>query len=254
MEIKKKTPFGKLTPVEARAEELSGKPVGRLTLVTASTAAKASTQEIDTRDTDTFTAFMEENEAAVEKVEEPEMETQVSELLRPHLQQAEGERLEVYQGQKDKEGVLTAGIGHRLTPKELKKLSKGDPVTPEQVQAWYEEDSKKAVGAAVKQSKELGVENPEFMSALASVNFQLGVNWKREHKQTWKLMKEGKFFEAAEEAANSAWNTQTPERVEAFQEALLDVAKEREFSGLEDGWYRDRETREEFQIVDGRRV
>jgi GH24 family phage-related lysozyme (muramidase) len=141
-------------------------------------------------------------------------------FLRKKLVAAEGEKLEVYQGEKDKPGVLTVGIGHKLTPEELKSFSEGDVVTAEQVQAWYEKDSEKALKAATEQAEEVGAKDPEFVAALASVNFQLGTNWKGEHTQTWKLMKEGKFEEAADEAANSKWNTQTPERVEAFQDAL----------------------------------
>ena len=141
-------------------------------------------------------------------------------FLREKLVAAEGEKLSVYQGEKDKPGVLTAGIGHKLTAEELRSFSEGDSVTAEQVQAWYEKDSEKALKAAEKQAEEVGARDPEFVAALASVNFQLGTNWRGEHKQTWKLMKEGKFEEAADEAANSKWNTQTPERVEAFQDAL----------------------------------
>lgn len=233
-------PVGKWR-VEEPPEEALVQPVGKWT--------------IDTRDTDTFTAHMEANfKEEPEAIEEPDIAANVGDLLRPHLEQAEGNKTEVYQGAKDKEGVLTAGVGHKLTAAELKKFGKGDTIPPEQIQTWYDQDSKKAIGAAVKQAKEIGVESQEFMSALASVNFQLGTNWKGEHKKTWKLMKAGKFKEAATEAASSDWHGQTPERVEAFQEALLKVADELEYSDMEDGWYRDKETKEEFQVVDGRRA
>jgi GH24 family phage-related lysozyme (muramidase) len=204
--------------------------------------------EIDTRDTETFVAHMEESEA-----KGVDLVSTVSDLLRPELIQAEGEVAKVYQGAKDAEGVLTAGIGHKLTPEELKQFSEGDSITSEQIQTWYEEDSRKAVSASVEQAEEIGVESEEFMSALASVNFQLGTNWNKIHKGTWKLMKEGKFEEAANEAADSVWNTQTPERVEAFQDALRKEAEIQKYSGLDDGWYRDKTTREEFQVIDGRR-
>lgn len=228
-------PVGKWR-VEEPAVEEPVQPVGQWT--------------IDTRDTDTFAAT--EN---LEAIEEPtDIATQVGELLQPHLVEAEGEEFKVYHGEKDREGVLTAGIGHRLTPAELKTMSLDDEVSPEQVEKWYKQDSKKAVGAAVKQATEIGVESPEFMSALASVNFQLGTNWNKVHKQTWKLMKAGKFKEAAEEAASSIWNDQTPKRVKAFQEALLKLADDLEFSEFEDGWYRDKDSKEEFQIKGGRRA
>ena len=235
------SPIGELTFDEPAVTQRSPEgPVGELTF----------SGEIDTRDTDTFAATED-----LEAIEEPtDIATQVGELLQPHLVDAEGNKLEVYQGRKDEVGVLTAGIGHKLTAAELKKYKEGDAIPPEQVDKWYRQDSKKAVGAAVKQATEIGVESPEFMSALASVNFQLGTNWNKEHKQTWKLMKAGKFKEAAEEAASSTWNDQTPERVKAFQEALLKLSDELEFSEFEDGWYRDKDSKEEFQIKGGRRA
>ena len=208
--------------------------------------------EIDTRDTDTFTAHMEatfeEEPEAIEPVDV------VSEGLREKLVAEEGEKLKVYQGEKDDKGTLTVGIGHKLTEEELKTFSEGDDVTPEQVQAWYEKDSKKALGAAKKQAKEIGADSPEFMSALASVNFQLGTNWKGEHKETWKLMKAGKFEEAAEEAADSEWHGQTPKRVEAFQAALRKEAVVQQYKNLPDGWYLDPDTGERFQVAGGERL
>ena len=201
-------PVGKWR-IEEPVQEAPTMPVGKWSVVKT---------VVDTRDTETFQAHMMLDEAIAR--EDGGVAGQVSELLRPELVQAEGEVFKVYQGEKDKEGVLTAGIGHKLSPEELKRFSKDEPVSEEQVQAWFEQDSKKAVGAAVKQSEEIGVDSPEFMTALASVNFQLGANWNKIHTDTWKLMKEGKFEEAAEEAADSAWNDQTPDRVKAFQNAL----------------------------------
>lgn len=218
-------PVGKWR-IEEPVQEAPVMPVGKW---------RIEPQEIDTSDTETFQAHMMLDEAleredagvaaprGVWKVEKADTESAVRDILKPHLEAAEGNIAKVYQGKKDKEGVLTAGIGHKLTAEELQRFSEGDDITAEQVQKWYEEDSKKAVGAAIKQAKEIGEDSPKFMSALASVNFQLGTNWKGEHKATWKLMKEGKFEEAAEEAANSKWNTQTPKRVEAFQDALRNL-------------------------------
>ena len=219
------SPEGELTfDAPAVAPRSPRAPVGELTF-------EAPTRRDE--DTLTFESEMMFNDAVAEEekflsggasapqpAEAPNVTTAINAGFREKLVLEEGEEFAVYQGEKDKPGVLTAGIGHKLTPEELKSFSKGDAVTPEQVEAWYEQDSKKAIGAAVSQSQELGVDSVEFMSALASVNFQLGVNWKGEHTETWRLMKEGKFEEAAEEAADSEWNTQTPSRVRAFQDAL----------------------------------
>ena len=202
--------------------------------------------------TPTETSFLEDQEGGNFK-ERPE--SIVSGMLRPHLEVAEGNKTKVYQGKKDKEGVLTVGIGHKLTPAELKQYEEGDEVTPEQVEKWYKEDSKKAVTAAIKQAKEVGVESHEFMSALASVNFQLGTSWNKDHEKTWKLMKESKFKEAADEAEDSDWyRDQTPGRVRDFQMALRKIAKEKEFSGFEDGVYEDPDTKERFKVRGGKRL
>lgn len=214
-------PVGKWR-VEEPVQEAPVMPVGKW-----SVAEQPAEPRVKDEDTVTFESEMMFNDAVAEEekflsggVEEPEAVEVASDSLRAKLVAEEGEVLEVYQGEKDKRGVLTAGIGHKLTAEELKRFSKGDVITPAQVQAWYEQDSEEALGAAVKQAKEVGADDAEFTSALASVNFQLGVNWRGEHKETWRLMKEGKFEEAADEAANSVWHTQTPERVEAFQDAL----------------------------------
>ena len=101
----------------------------------------------------------------------------------------EGFKSKVYQGEKDEKGVLTVGYGHKLTASELKKYKEGDEIEQEQLDKWFEQDTKLAKTAADKQAKSLKVEDKEFIKVLASVNFQLGVNWYKEHKETWKLIK-----------------------------------------------------------------
>jgi lysozyme len=166
---------------------------------------------------------------------------------------------------KDREGVVnksyldslgkpTGGVGHLLTTEEQALYPEGTEIPQEVIDGWLVQDSTKAMEAAEKQAQELGVESEEMVLALSSVNFQLGPNWKKEHKNTWKLMKQGKYEEAAEEAANSDWHGQTPTRVEDFQEALRNEAEQQGYKKLKNGWYRDPDTGEKFEIVDGRRV
>ena len=133
------------------------------------------------------------------------------------LRDREGVKQEAYL---DSLGKPTGGVGHLLVGDEVAKYPVGSEIPQEVVDDWLVSDSEKALEAAKKQALEVGVEDQDFLVALASVNFQLGNNWKGEHEQTWRLMKEGKFKEAAEEAANSVWNKQTPTRVEDFQDAL----------------------------------
>ena len=174
--------------------------------------------------------------------------------LKELLHAEEGFKSKVYQGEKDEKGVLTVGYGHKLTASELKKYREGDEIEQEQLDKWFEQDTKLAKTAADKQAKSLKVEDKEFIKVLASVNFQLGVNWYKEHKETWKLIKAGKYEEAAVEAAESDWYGQTPDRVEVFQEALRNLAQGKEYEELSDGFYKDPDTNEKFQVKGGKRV
>ena len=142
---------------------------------------------------------------------------------RPLIKMREGgDREDVY---KDSKGSLTAGIGHLLTAEELKLYKEGDLIPQEQRNAWFKQDSQRAIQAAQAQAEELGHTAPRFVENLTSVNFQLGTAWNLEHKNTWRLMKEGNYAGAATEAANSKWFRQTPDRVKDFQTALRNVDK-----------------------------
>jgi GH24 family phage-related lysozyme (muramidase) len=132
-----------------------------------------------------------------------------------HLLEREGFENEVY---KDTLGVLTVGVGHRVLPQD--NLREGQTISNERVRQFLYKDAQKAFYAAREQASELGVSDPEFLVALASVNFQLGTGWNDIHRKTWRLMTEGRFREAADEASRSRWNQQTPVRVRDFQNAL----------------------------------
>jgi len=56
---------------------------------------------------------------------------------------------------------------------------------------------------------------------LASVNFQLGTNWRDKFVKSWPLIVQGDYAAASKEIANSTWDKQTPKRVRQFQSALL---------------------------------
>ena len=131
-----------------------------------------------------------------------------------------GNREDVYL---DSEGKPTAGVGHLLTKDERKRYSKGSIVSPEVRQRWFEQDSEKAINAAILQAKEMGVSDPRFIETLTSVNFQLGTSWNKEHVDTWDLMKNRDYSGAAKEAENSLWFEQTPARVRDLQQALVNL-------------------------------
>ena len=159
----------------------------------------------------------EMSEAKKKRVVDRAMNTQPTTEFLNHLKDREGFRDEVYL---DSLGKPTVGTGHLLTEEENKQYKVGDRVPDNILNKWLEEDSIKAWTAALKQSKELGIDNLNFIEALASVNFQLGINWNKIHKNTWKFLQTKEYDKAAAEAADSTWFKQTPIRVKDFQNAI----------------------------------
>jgi GH24 family phage-related lysozyme (muramidase) len=118
----------------------------------------------------------------------------------------------------DNQNRPTVGIGHLVLPEDQLKV--GDTITDEQVDAFWKKDSATAMTAARSQATEAGITDTAFVPTLASVNFQLGSDWTGKFTKTWTLIKDGQYEDAATEAAKSDWNSQTPERVKDFQDAL----------------------------------
>jgi len=136
-----------------------------------------------------------------------------------HLMEArEGVRYVVYE---DSLGKPTVGIGHLVLPRDSLKV--GDKVTPQQVAAFFALDGMAAWLAAGRQMAAAGISTtkaPDFQVWLASVNYQLGVVWNTKFPNTWELIVDGKYDEAADALTNTAWNKETPVRVADFQKAL----------------------------------
>lgn len=125
----------------------------------------------------------------------------------------------------DSLGKLTGGVGHLLTPLEATMYPEGSQISSTTVEAWLRGDLEVSKKAAQKQCEELLDPSEDLYHALISVNFQLGTGWNKIHKKTWSLMTQGKYEEAAVEAANSLWYRQTPVRVKDFQKALRNETK-----------------------------
>ena len=139
-----------------------------------------------------------------------------------HLKLREGVR---YRSYKDSLGYLTGGVGHLLSEEEAKLYPEGSTIPSEVVDRWLVRDIALAKKASQIQAQELTEPSEKLIEALVYVNFQLGTGWYKIHKKTWKLMAQGRYEEAAIEAANSVWYRQTPVRVEDFQKALRNEAK-----------------------------
>jgi GH24 family phage-related lysozyme (muramidase) len=138
-------------------------------------------------------------------------------ILRPLLEEEEGKVNRVYE---DSLGIPTGGIGHRLTEEERQRLNVGDELSDEQIQSWYEVDTRQALEAARKQANESGITNLNMIARLASVNYQLGTNWTSKFPLAYQAMVDRDYEEAkrqfrynTEGTGPSKWYEQTPVRV-----------------------------------------
>lgn len=130
----------------------------------------------------------------------------------------EGLRLDVYL---DSRGIPTVGVGHQVLPED--NLRVGDRITQAQSDAFLRRDAERALDAARRQMTQAGITDSNFLNPLASVNFQLGTNWNQPPNgftRTWADIMRGDYNQAAAEVGQSRWATQTPVRVQQFQNAL----------------------------------
>lgn len=120
----------------------------------------------------------------------------------------------------------TAGLGHLLVGDELSRYPLGTTVPQSVLDAWEKHDLDSGLAAARSQIAQLppAANTNDFLIAMVSVNFQLGSYWYTEHRRTWAFMKAGQWENAAVEAADSDWATQTPVRLADFQRALRSLA------------------------------
>ncbi len=127
----------------------------------------------------------------------------------------EGVRNKVYL---DSLGKPTVGIGHLVVPGD--GLAVGDTISDAQVSAFFARDGAGALAAAREQAAQAGITSSAFIPYLASVNFQLGLNWTATFPNTWKMIVNGQYEAAAEALEDTEWAEQTPVRVQDFQTAL----------------------------------
>lgn len=135
--------------------------------------------------------------------------------LREAIVATEGYKLTVY---RDSRGLPTVGIGHLVTLGD--RLKVGDTITAERAEQLYIADIKKAVRAANEQAQELIINDPNFLIALAEVNYQLGTYWRSKFPRTWEYLKKGWQGNAINNIKKSAWISQTPNRANNFINAI----------------------------------
>lgn len=118
----------------------------------------------------------------------------------------------------DSRSLATVGIGHLVVTSDHLKL--GDTITPERVNEIFKSDSTQALATAWRDAEQAGITSLSFIPYLASVAFQLGTDWTSIFHDTWKLIVNGSYTDAANALTHSRWAHQTPTRVTDFQLAL----------------------------------
>jgi GH24 family phage-related lysozyme (muramidase) len=144
-----------------------------------------------------------------------------------HLELREGNVDHVYL---DTLGKPTCGVGHLLSIEECGEYEIGQNVSQTTRDKWLEEDAQKAWDAAAQQIQDLAIEDPKFIVALGSVNFQLGTHWMDKFPSAYKALSSKDYDEAIRQVSTgsgkdgqSKWKEQTPVRVEDFVKAIKDL-------------------------------
>lgn len=144
-----------------------------------------------------------------------DVQNQVKTAFRQLMVLREGDKTKVYL---DTRQLPTVGIGHLVVPAD--NLRVGDVISEARVDELFAADSADALSAAWAQAGQAGITSSNFIPYLASVNFQLGTGWTDKFPNTWKMIEQGHYDDAANALAGTLWQKQTPTRVKDFQDAL----------------------------------
>lgn len=156
------------------------------------------------------------------QTDEEMFEAVFNESFRKKMIHEEGYSPRVY---RDSLGLPTVGIGHLLKGKndhllQGRKLNIGDQISDVCVDRLFKEDTSKAINAAMAQARDFNIFEPDFVTGLVSINYQLGTKWPKEWPNAYKQLKEGNLAEAMIEfiasdnrKKTSSWIKQTPYRV-----------------------------------------
>jgi GH24 family phage-related lysozyme (muramidase) len=144
-----------------------------------------------------------------------DQKNQVEIAFRNLMMLREGDRTTVYA---DSRGLPSVGIGHLVVAADNLRL--GDTISVDRVNTLFAADSSAALDAAWTQAGQAGISSTAFIPYLASVNFQLGTGWTGKFPNTWKMIVDGSYTEAADALNGTLWQHQTPVRTQDFQTAL----------------------------------
>ena len=142
----------------------------------------------------------------------------------------EGRRMEVYW--EPISAKLHGGLGHLLTKPELEEYSRGDPLTDEVVDGWFEIDFRKVLVGVAKYFPQFHEYSLHAQIAICNWLYQLGADAPSHFPRATKAIREKDWNRAADEWLYadphllrwSKWRNETPHRCEQEAERLRRVA------------------------------
>ena len=144
-------------------------------------------------------------------------------LIVKRLLDDEGYRTNVYE---DSEGILTAGMGHKLTNEEKEIYKKGDYVPTDVVQKWTQNDINKFINITNEVMEDKGLLDSKLYKEnedmFVSFFYQLGKDGGLAFNNMWDAINRGDARAAHDEALDSLWAKQTPKRAKRFANMLLE--------------------------------
>lgn len=127
-------------------------------------------------------------------------------------------QLTIHEGLKDKSyldslGLPTGGIGHLLRSNEIPSYPVGTPISPAQIETWYNQDS----SSAIKTAQDLAGSAWANLSdnrkrAMADLAYNLGQPKMSKFKNFLSSMKAGDYTKAGADLKQSVWYTQVGRR------------------------------------------
>lgn len=139
-------------------------------------------------------------------------------------------QLKIHEGYKtyvylDSVGLPTAGIGHLLrAPSETNAFPVGSPVSTEQINAWFQEDCKDAIGGAISL---VGIDVWENLTsvrkrAMADLCYNLGRGRLSKFTKFLGYMKSGEYSLAGGQLIDSKWYKQVGQRGPKIVKMIVD--------------------------------
>ena len=144
----------------------------------------------------------------------------------------EGKRYEVYFEKIS--AKLHAGIGHKLTREDLQIYTRGDAVTEEQIQTWFEQDYTNVLTGVKHHFPDFDTYPHLVQLALMNFLFQLGEDAPNKfpratqaiHDRDWNLAADEWIYSVPRVHRFSRWYHQTPQRCLQEANRLREAAKE----------------------------